>query len=59
MKTATYRQAQTAYDRQEHPDYWDDREEDDDRGAIIGLMFSAAMGPRLANRREQEAGRWT
>jgi hypothetical protein len=27
MKKTTYRSAQQEYDRQEHPDYWDDQEE--------------------------------
>lgn len=33
MKTTTYRAAQQAYDRMEHPDYWDDHEEEDEEAA--------------------------
>jgi hypothetical protein len=33
MKTTTYKAAQQSYDSQEHPDYWNDREEENEREA--------------------------
>lgn len=57
------RQAQQAYDRREHPDYWNDHEEElermaeEDRREIVNTMFNIAKGPRMAMSDRRERGR--
>jgi hypothetical protein len=57
MRTATYKQAQQSYDSQEHPDYWDDHEEEDE---IIESMLDVCKGPFMAmadRKRGEENGK--
>ena len=65
MRTATYKQAQQSYDRMEHPDYWDDREEEaeriaeeaEDREEVVSRMFDICRGPHLARFDREERNR--
>jgi cysteinyl-tRNA synthetase len=54
MKTTTYKAAQQSYDRQEHPDYWND---DEDESRLEWDELSDAGRQRRMERNYEEADR--
>jgi hypothetical protein len=57
---AAYQKAQRRYDSQEHPDYFQDREEEYEREAeIIETMLDICKGPHMAmaDRKRGEDGK--